>query len=481
MNLAGRRTKWLLLVAWLVLLVAGGALAGKLQGVTKDTADAYLPGSAEATQALKLQKKITKDDATLAVISYENRGGLTAADKARAQADALNIAKVRNAEHPVGPLLSKDGKAMQTLVEIKGESTTVLNGVTDIRGVVNRAPPAGLDVRVGGPAGNETDAVKIYTSIDGTLLLVTLGVVIVILLLTYRSPFLWLVPLFSVIVAFMVAEGAVYLSAKAGLTVNSQSTAILGVLVFGVGTDYALLIIARYREELHRQQDKHEAMHLAMRRAGPAILASGSTVTIGLLCLLLAKLNSTAGLGAVAAIGVVSALAVMTTFLPALLTALPRGVFWPAVPRYSAEAGSLESEHGVWTKIARLVGSRSRVIWIGTALLLCVATLGLTSLKIGSVSEKGQFTGTPDSVRAEEALARHFPAGSGSPAGHHRPGECVVGDPAGDRPGSRGGRDQSAGQRQRLRRIPGDAVEPRRQFGRLHHHRSAADRGPRNR
>ena len=161
-------------------------------------------------------------------------------------------------------------------------------------------------------------------------------------------------------------------------------------------------------------------MELALRRAGPAVLASGATVTIGLLCLLIAELNSTRGLGPVGAAGIVCALAAMTTLLPALLVALPRGVFWPVVPRYDAgyadEPDALEREHGIWAGVARFVSARPRLVWAGTAVLLGVLALGLMSFKTGPISNAGQFVGTPDSVVGEQAIARHFPAGTGSPA-----------------------------------------------------------------
>ncbi|WP_329242619.1 MMPL family transporter [Actinoallomurus sp. NBC_01490] len=407
---ASRRTKWLVLVGWLVLLMAGGTLGGRLQGVTQNNADAYLPGSAEATQVIKLQDKVHKEDGMLAVVSYERRSGITPADQADARQAAAQLARIG----PVtGPLMAKDGRAMQLLVPITGDGDGVLKAVDTIRHTVERAPP-GLDVRVTGPAGGLSDAVKVFGSIDGTLLLVTLAVVVLMLLLTYRSPFLWVVPLIAAGSAYTLSQGVVYLLARAGLTVSGQSTGILAVLVFGAGTDYALLIIARYREELHRHEDKHEAMRLALRRAGPAVLASGATVTIGLLCLLAAELNSTSGLGPVGAAGIVCALAAMTTLLPALLVALPRGVFWPVVPRFDRAYD--EGEHGVWAAVARFVGNRQRVIWIGTAVLLGVLTLGLTSLKVGPVSSAGQFVGTPDSVVGEQAIARHFAAGTGNPA-----------------------------------------------------------------
>ena len=413
---AGRRTKWLVLIAWLILLMAGGALGGKLQGVTKNNADAYLPGSAEATQVIKLQNQVRKEDSTLTIVSYERRSGITAQDKAQAQRDATRL---KGNGTTAGPLVSKDGQAMQVLVTVKGDGDALVEAVDDIRHDIGRAPP-GLDVRVTGPGGSLSDLVKVFGSIDGTLLLVTLAVVIVMLLLTYRSPFLWFVPLVSAGSAYLLSQGVVYLLARAGLTVSGQSAGILAVLVFGAGTDYALLIIARYREELHRHEDKHEAMRLALERAGPAVLASGATVVIGLLCLLVAELNSTSGLGPVGAAGILCALVSMTTLLPALLTALPRGVFWPVVPRfdpaYAAEPDSLEREHGIWARVAGFVSAKPRVVWIGTALVLGAMTLGLTSLNIGPTSNAGQFTGKPDSIVGAEALARHFPAGTGSPA-----------------------------------------------------------------
>ncbi|GLY84029.1 MMPL family transporter [Actinoallomurus iriomotensis] len=408
--LTSRRTKWLVLGVWLVLLMAGGTLGGRLQSVTQNTAEAYLPGSAEATQVIRLQDKVHKEDGMLAVVSYERRSGITPADRANARQAAANLAHFGAV---TGPLTARDGQAMQLLVPIAGEGDAVLKAVDTIRHTVERAPP-GLDVRVTGPAGGLSDAVKVFGSIDGTLLMVTLAVVVLMLLLTYRSPFLWIVPLVAAGSAYTLSQGVVYLLARAGLTVSGQSTGILAVLVFGAGTDYALLIIARYREELHRHEDKHEAMRLALRRAGPAVLASGATVTVGLLCLLVAELNSTSGLGPVGAAGIVCALAAMTTLLPALLLVLPRGVFWPAVPRF--DSAYEEGGRGLWAAVARFVGERQRVIWIGTAVLLGALTLGLMSLKVGPVSNAGQFVGTPDSVAGERVIARHFAAGTGDPA-----------------------------------------------------------------
>jgi RND superfamily putative drug exporter len=295
----------------------------------------------------------------------------------------------------------------------------LVKAVDDARDVAKRGPP-GLNAHVTGPAGGGADMFKVFESIDGFLLLAAGGVVIVLLLLIYRSPMLWFVPVLSAVMALGLAQAGVYLLAKyAGLTVNGQSAGILTVLVFGVATDYALLLVARYREELHRHEDRHEAMAFALHRAGPAIVASAATVAVGLLVLLAADLNSTAGLGPVAAAGVITALAAMTTLLPALLVIFGRWIFWPLVPRYDAKylrPESYEAEHGIWSRIARTVSARPRIIWAVTSVGLVVMTLGLTTLKADGLSNAGQFVDKPDSIVGAEALSRHYAAGSGDPA-----------------------------------------------------------------
>jgi RND superfamily putative drug exporter len=415
---AGRRTKWLMLVVWLILIVVLGSFAGKLQGVEKNDAAAWLPAAAESTQVVKLEEQFRKSDTSLAVVVYERSTGVTAADTAQAQADAARFAQLPGAAGPAqGPFPSRDGKALETLVPVTGKK--VIDFTDPARDVVKRGPP-GLTSHVTGPVGGAADSIKVFQSLDGFLLMAAGIVVIVLLLLIYRSPVLWVVPVVTVVGSLSIAMGLVYLlAAHAGLTVNGQSAGILPVLVFGVGTDYALLLIARYREELHRHQDKHEAMAFALHRAGPAILASAATVAIGLLCLMAADLNSTAGLGPVSAVGVVCALAAMTTLMPALLVTLPRGVFWPEVPRFDtayANPDAYDKEHGVWARVATLVSARPRLIWTVTAAALIAMTFGLTSLHADGLSSAGQFVSKPDSVAGETVVARHFPAGSGAPA-----------------------------------------------------------------
>ncbi|NDU74160.1 MMPL family transporter [Actinomadura sp. DSM 109109] len=415
--IAGRRTKWAVLALWIVLLAALGPLAGKLGDVEKNDAASWLPAGAESTQVVELQERFRKDETMLAVIVYERSAGITAADKAKAQSDVAAFQKLPGAQQAQGPFPSKDGKALQTLVPLTDEDLTA--AVDQARELAERGPP-GLVSHVTGPAGGGADQFEVFQSLDGFLLMAAGLVVIVLLLFIYRSPVLWFVPVLSAVFALGLAQSTVYLLAKYGdLTVNGQSAGILTVLVFGVATDYALLLVARYREELHRHEDRHEAMAYALHRAAPAIIASAATVAVGLLCLLLADMNSTAGMGPVAAAGVLTALAAMTTLLPALLVICGRWLFWPLVPRYDAKylrPEAYEAEHGVWSRVAALVGRRPRALWALSMLGLIVLTLGLGSLKADGLSDAGQFTGKPDSVKGSEVIARHYAAGSGSPA-----------------------------------------------------------------
>ena len=269
-------------------------------------------------------------------------------------------------------------------------------------------------MHVTGPLGFAADSASAFEGIDSTLLFATLGVVIIILLLTYRSPVLWLLPVLCAGVALTVAQAVIYLLAEyGGLVVNGQSAGILTVLVFGAGTDYALLLVARYREELRRHEDRHEAMAVALHRAGPAMLASGATVIVGMLCLLAAETNSTRSLGPVAAIGVLVALLVMITLLPALLVICGRWLFWPVKPTY----GSAEpTTRGFWARIGNWIARRPRAVWVTTALVLGALSIGVVNLNANGLTNAESFTGRPDSIAGEEVIAEHFPsAGAGSP------------------------------------------------------------------
>ncbi|WP_018655897.1 MMPL family transporter [Actinomadura flavalba] len=409
----GRRGKWVVLALWIVLVVVLGPLAGRLGDVKEDGAAAWLPGGAESTRVIELQDSFRTDDTAPAIVVYAREGGLSPADHAKVRADAAAFAALPGAATPIGPEAAPDGAALRLVVPIHDDHVTA--SVEEARKIAERGPP-GLTAHITGPAGGEADFDAALEGIDGFLLMAAGLVVIVLLLLIYRSPVLWFVPVLSALIALGLSQAMVYLLARhADVTVNEQSAGILTVLVFGVATDYALLLVARYREELRRHPDRHDAMAAAVRRAGPALLASAGTVAAGLLCLLAAEVNSTAGLGPVAAAGVLTALAAMGTLLPALLLILGRWVFWPLVPRYDP-AYEQRPQRGVWARLARLTGRRARLLWGGSALVLVALTPGIASLDPGTLPEMRQFTGRPDSVVGAEIADRHFPAAQGNPA-----------------------------------------------------------------
>ncbi len=414
--LTGRWVKYLVILFWVVVAVLTGPLAGKLSGVEKNDAKSWLPGSAESTRTLDIQARFTSPNTIPAVVVYDRPGGLTAADRAKVTSDARQFASLSTLDGKVtGPVPAADGKAAQTIVPLDLGSagwSKAESAVADLKKTAT-TNANGLRVHVTGPAGNAADSNKAFSGIDSTLLFATVGVVVVILLFTYRSPMLWLLPVASAGVALITAQGVIYLLARhTGLTVNAQSAGILTVLVFGAGTDYALLLIARYREELRRHTDRHTAMTVALHRAGPAILASGSTVVLGMLCLLFAETNSTKGLGPVAAIGVAVALVVMLTLLPALLVTFGRWIFWPARPHYGSPEPTVS---GLWARIGARLSHRPRATWIITALVLGALAIGIVQLGADGLTNKETFRGNPDSVVGEEVLGRHFPAGAGSP------------------------------------------------------------------
>jgi RND superfamily putative drug exporter len=414
---AGRRTKWLILVFWLVVVALAGPLSGKLTGAEKNNTASWLPAKAESTQVLNLRSEFVSPNVYPGVVVYSRPSGVTAADRAKAAADAAKFAAVPGVVRGqvTGPIVARDGKAMETIVYVNLGSTgwSAAGPAADSLRAVAEAGANGMAVHITGLLGNAADSGNAFKGIDGTLLYAALAVVIVLLLITYRSPVLWLLPVISAGVALVSAEALIYLlAAHAGLTVNAQSAGILDVLVFGAGTDYALLLTARYREELRRHSDRHAAMAVALRRAGPAIVASAGTVILALLTLSFAELNSTASMGPVLAIGVAVALLAMMTLLPALLVVTGRWVFWPVKPQY----GSAEpTTRGFWARIGRRIARRPRVVWIGTTLVLGAMAIGLAGLQAHGLTNAQSFRGRPDSVAGQAVLDEHFPGGSGAP------------------------------------------------------------------
>ncbi|WP_369032048.1 MULTISPECIES: MMPL family transporter [Streptomyces] len=416
----GRRAKWLVLVLWLVVLFLTAPFAQKLTDAQDNDAASWLPGSAESTQVLHLSEDFRPEQIP-AVVVYARESGLTAADRARiveakAEIETLRDHGIRGAETR-GPVYDRavDPRAAQIYVPITMDEKgweRIAPAVDSIRDAAGTGA-AGLAVHITGPGGTSADFSEAFEGIDSTLLLAAMGVVVVMLLLTYRSPTLLLVPLLSVVVALFTAQALIYFLAEhAGLTVNGQSAGILTVLVFGAGTDYALLLVARYREELRRHEDRHEAMALALHRAGPAVIASGATVVLSMLVLLAAEMNSTRGLGPVAAIGVAVALLVMITLFPALLVICGRWIFWPVIPHNGSPD---PTERGVWARIGRSITPRPRMVWGVTTAALIACSFGLMQLRAEGLSNADAFTDKPDSIVGQEVSAQYFPAGSGDP------------------------------------------------------------------
>ena len=414
---AGSWTKWVVMGFWVVVLVITLPLSSKLMGAEKNDASAWLPASAESTKVLNAQARFQSPNIYTGVVVYQRASGLTPADRAKAAADARQFAGIQGVVpgQVIGPIPSADGQAMQTILQVNLGSqgwNKAATAASSIRAIA-ASGANGLAFHITGPLGNAADNSKVFQGIDSTLLFSAVAVVIVILLITYRSPVLWLLPVVSSGVALITAQAVIYLlAAHAGLTVNAQSAGILDVLVFGASTDYALLIVARYREELRRHDRRHAAMAEALRRAGPAIIASAATVVLALLTLSAAELNSTKSLGPVLAIGVAVGMIVMVTLLPALLVIFPRGVFWPYRPTF----GSPEpTTRGLWARVGWSIAPRPRLTWITTAVILGILALGLTGLKASGLTNAQSFRGHPDSVVGEAVLTQHFHTSAGTP------------------------------------------------------------------
>jgi putative drug exporter of the RND superfamily len=412
----GRWRRLVVLGAWLLVAAALGPLAGRFEGAQKNEPSSFLPGNAESVKVLEASKGFPSGQQTPAVVVFRDGKGLGAAGRAAvegkpAQIGAAKIPGVR-AVSPVA--WSRDGTAAVISVPIAagGDSDVLVSAVDEVRALAHEGLPPGVVAKVTGPAGFSADATKAFEGINSTLLVVTAALVFVLLVLIYRSPIFWLLPLFTLLLAESVVRGLGTLLADAGVVINGQTGGILLVLVFGAGTDYALLLTARYREELHRVDDRYEAMRVALQQGGPAIVASAGTVIAALLCLSLARVNSTAGLGPVGAMGVAVAAAAMLTLLPVLLLLGGRRAFWPFVPRAGSEQ---PSSSGFWNRLGRRIEHRRRLAWIGTTLALAVLALGTLGLD-DDLTTANAFRGSVESVQGQRLLEQSFPAGESAPS-----------------------------------------------------------------
>jgi RND superfamily putative drug exporter len=407
--LTGRIGAWMVLV---VALFSGGgviAMAGEVR--TSNQATAALPADAESARAAERQRDLPSAQTTTALVVYSRDGrALTGADVTAIEAD-------RAAFRSPAPVIFADRRqAALVTVPLPADAPADqrIDAVRQLRDTARAGLPPGLTAQVTGGAGFAADIADSFTGANTNLLLVTVVVVAVLLLVTYRSPILWLVPLAVVGIADRIASSLVaMLSRHTGLVIGDSTVGIVTVLVFGAGTNYALLLISRYREELHRTEDRRLAMRRALRGAGPAVAASAATVVLSLLTLLLATLGDTVALGVTAALGIGVAALFALLVLPAALVVCGRGLFWPFVPR--AGAGADKSEHGVWARVGRAVAARPGVVTVAAVLVLGVLATGAVGTRLG-LSQTEQFRVEAESVDGLTTLSRYFPAGAAEPA-----------------------------------------------------------------
>jgi len=425
----------LVVISWFIITGIFGPLFGKLTSVQENNNSSFLPKGAEATLAADEIKKFSSQDSFNfpALILFE--GSFTPATFEAVQDHVAKIgdltlagtsAKIGDYLAPgqgISVFPAQDGKALLANIPLDGNAISKLlpndepvlpAAIEALREDIKPIAEAnGFTPYVTGPGGLLGDLFGAFGDIDSTLLLTTLAVVAVILIVVYRSPILWIIPLLSSLFALSTAGGIVYLLAKNDIIdVDGQSQGILSVLVIGAATDYALLLIARYREELHFTDNRFVAMRAAYKGVWEPILASGSTVAISLLVLLFSQLTNTAGLGPIGAIGIVVSMITILTLLPALLLIFGRWIFWPRIPKNDGDDHVMT---GAWSKVATGIGRNPRKSWVITGIVLLGFALTSTTLKADGIGTVDTFTGNPESVVGQRLLVKHFPGGEGDP------------------------------------------------------------------
>ncbi len=425
----------LVVIIWFLIAGVFGPLFGKLTSVQENNNSSFLPKGAEATLAADEIKTFSSQDSfnfpTLILFEGKvNPASIAAINEHMAGVGALTLdgtdAKISDYLAPgqvISVFPSQDGQAILANVPLDGNSLSksLPNEKPVLPAVVNAlredikpiAEANGVTHYVTGPGGLLGDLFAAFGTLDSSLLLTTLGVVAIILIVVYRSPVLWIIPLLSSLFALSTAGGIVYLLAKNNIIdVDGQSQGILSVLVIGAATDYALLLIARYREELHHHENRFDAMRTAYKGVWEPILASGSTVSISLLILLFSQLTNTAGLGPIGAIGIVCSMITILTLLPALLLVFGRWIFWPRIPRNDGDDHVMS---GMWSKVGNSIGRNPRKAWVISGTVLLLFAFASTTLKADGIGTVDTFTGNPESVVGQKLLTKHFPGGEGDP------------------------------------------------------------------
>jgi putative drug exporter of the RND superfamily len=420
----GRRGKWIVLAVWIVLAAAMQPLGSKLSDETEDDTQSFLPASAESTEVVKiLDERFPEGETTQGLIVYQRDGGLTEADRVKIVEDAAAVEALSEEELPlVAPpvvpftpdaprgLVSPDGDLAYTVLSVPTDFENQADWGKNVRELTGEEAD-GMRIILTGDLGFSVDSEEVFGELDTKLLLATVLLVLVLLGAIYRSVLVALTPLVVVFLAYTVATAFVYLYAKSGATVSSNGTTILVVLMFGVGTDYCLLLVSRYREELRRIEDKHDAMARALQRTGPTILASGLTVSLAMLTLVLADAKLTSTLGPVAAIGVACGMVAGLTALPALLTIFGRRGFWPRRSMVEHDPQhATETRQGVWRRIGDRVLRTPGPALAVTAIAFVAGAVGLVAYKV-DYSTTTFFKKSVESVEGFELMEQAFPPG----------------------------------------------------------------------
>ena len=398
-----------------VIVLVGAIFAAPAPTPTAALVSSGLPVSYQSAAAELRQQTLPSEGVAPAIVVYSREDGtaLTPQDQAAVTARASALAPLGVGGQAAPPVTSPDGKVAIVAVPVDTtEFEAVADKVTEIRTAAAAELPDGLRAQVTGGPAIVADLTSVFDGANTTLLIATASVVALLLLITYRSPWLWLVPLIVVAVAEQVTLKVVELLApQFGIVVDGAATGITSVLVFGAATDYALLLIARYRDQLRKEDSRFHAMQVALRRTSEAIIASAATVTLALLALMLAQQENLRAIGFASAVGIIVAMLAALFVLPAAMVVFGRGLFWPFVPR----VGDAVREGRFWGRIGEAVRRRPNLVGIGATLVLVVLALGAVGLQVG-LSQNEQFRVKPEAVLGQETLSKSFPAGSSAPA-----------------------------------------------------------------
>lgn len=409
--IVSRRTAW---VFALVPLLLGGVLLGLVGGVERETrSQDNLPDESQSSLAADLLQDLPEKEGSTAIVAVTSDEALDQQELDRLAPELVELGAI--APGGAGPLtVSDDGTAAIAVVPIPDRTDTDPDVVVyDLRDALRELTPEGMEIQVTGPAAVSADISKVFEGADMRLLLVTMLVVSILLVLTYRSPVLWIIPLLVVGVADRIAAvGSTHLLEWAGLGWDGTTQGILSVLVFGAGTNYALLLISRYRDELRTHADRREAMASALPRTAEAVLASATTVIVGLLTLLLSLTPSTRGLGLACAAGIVVAVVFALVVLPACLVSFDRWIFWPMKPQVGET--QLVDAPSMWRRIGTLVSRRPKTVAVSTVVGLGILATGALGINTG-LDKTDLFVSEPEAISAADRLSDSFPAGLTNP------------------------------------------------------------------